>query len=218
MSRDVLADLPERLESLGTLLSEGLANRHGDEASRALVKAGVVVAELPTFLATFNAPPDLALDQFLTQALYNDGLTLVALACLRVGGELSWETLDDLLPVLKRFASFYATVSPRYAAFRTLERNRLGDFWNTYCADGQWFGLLAEATRFQGLRLCVYHDTGESVEAVPALLNGVLGPLWQRVSQRVGMQEADATIIWEEVEQAGTRRSLSPGERGASAP
>lgn len=205
MPSDDLADLADRLESLGTLLSEGLTTRHGDDAARALVEAGVVAAELPAFLATFAAPPDLALDQFLTQALYNDGLTLVALACLRVGGEVGWEALDDLLPALKRFASFYAAVSPRYTAFRTLDRLRLGDFWNAYCADGQWFGLLAEATRFQGLRLCAYHDAGGAAEAVPALLDGVLGPLWRRAARRVGMKENDAAVIWVEVERAGRR-------------
>jgi hypothetical protein len=200
---DALAEIPERLETLATALSEGLVNRHGEDAARALVEAGVVPADLPAYLAGFSAPPDMVLDQYLTQSLYSDGLTLVALACLKSNGDIAWERLEPLRGLLTRFASFYGSVNPRYQGFRTLPRERLGDFWNAYCGDAKWFGLLFEPTRFQSLRLCAYHDGPlPTPDAMAQLINGIHGPLWQQASRLAGVPEPVAAAFWGDIEQA----------------
>lgn len=203
---DTLDDIPDRLESLATALSEGLVNRHGEDGARALVEAGAVPADLPAYLATFTAPPDMVLDQYLTQALYCDGLTLVTLACLRAGGDISWERLEPLRPLLTRFASFYGSLNPRYQSFRTLPRERLGEFLNSFCGDAKWFGLLHEPTRFQSLRLCAYHDGPRAApDALTQLLNGLLGPIWQQAAAFVGVPTPFAAAFWADLEQAAAR-------------
>ena len=205
MSGAEIAEIPERIESLATELSEALIRRHGDDPFAALVVARVIAPELAARLLVPNTPPDVVLDLLLTRALFNDGLTLVALVLLRTG-DIRWDQLDDLLPLLTRFASFYSSVEPRYRNFQTLPRERLAEFWNAYCGDAAPFGLLCEPTRFLGIRLCAHHDGPlDAPEMTPRWLDGVLGPLWQHTATAMKMPPTDATALWQDVTRAAAR-------------
>jgi hypothetical protein len=179
MTSNPLSTLIERLEQTGTGVSEFLYAHYGEQVALALVKAGVIRPEASALLRQ-PGPVERNLDLFAVRALYGDCLTLVTLACLNAGGAVNWERFEGVRPLLQRISSFLATVSGRYKDFRALPRERVPALLETFAADDEPFGLLHEATRFTGLRLCV-HVTRQRPD--PSLLNvyvdRVLRPLWQ---------------------------------------
>src|SRR5262245_42456901 len=94
MVRHPLAALPDHLEEVSTALSEFFFSRHGNQAGAVLARAGVLPAELVQQFQAQNMPTEQALDRACALAVYNDCLTLIALACLNAGPVVDWGRLE----------------------------------------------------------------------------------------------------------------------------
>lgn len=197
MTPNPLAALPDRLEQLGSALSERLMARFpGERAPAALLGAGVLTPRARAFFDDRTLPFEPLLDRFTALALFSDCLTVVTLACLNARPAVDWGRLDGARLLLTRVGTFYAAVYPRYAAFRNLPRERLTDFLNAYAAGEELFSLRCEDTRMMGVRLCRFlAGQGQGDLAAP-YVNGALGLLWQYVHPRVGLPPEAAEAIW----------------------
>lgn len=173
--------------------------RFRDGAPDALRAAGVLTPRARALFDDRLQTTERLLDRFTALALYGDCLTVAALACLNAGAAIDWGRLEGARPLLARIGSFYATVCPRYAAFRTLPRERLTDFLNAYAAGEELFGLRCDDTRLMGARLCAYLARLGEGDLVGPYVNGGLRELWQYVSPRVGVPGEAAAAIWAEI-------------------